>query len=249
MFRFFRAIRSKLLSSGKISNYLAYAVGEIILVVIGILIALQINNLNNDWKDRRKEAAYLKEIRSNLVQDSISLQGVITFNKMKSQVVKNLMSIYADTMSNQERFQIFTDNSHKFVNYDMFVPVNTGFSNLLSAESIDLIRDDSLKIQLTDYYNYDFEGGIQERIIQMNRKVSDNYYYRFMTREYVQQLVNISTEFDSVEDLDIHKDRSLFSELYGIQYIIRLQDNLMRITLEKNALLRKSIGFRIDHTK
>lgn len=149
MFRFFRTIRSKLLSCGKISNYLAYAIGEIILVVIGILIALQ---------------------------------GVITFNKTKGEVINDLMSIYADTMSNQERFQIFTDNSHKFVNYDMFVPVNTGFSNLLSAESIDLIKDDSLKRYLTDYYKYDFEGGIQERIIQMNRKVTDNYFYRFPVR-------------------------------------------------------------------
>jgi len=48
MIKFFRNIRKKLLAEGKTTNYLKYAVGEIVLVVIGILIALQINNWNSE---------------------------------------------------------------------------------------------------------------------------------------------------------------------------------------------------------
>ena len=51
----FRKIRQGLFSSGKFRSYLGYALGEIILVVIGILIALQINNWNEDHKDRLKD--------------------------------------------------------------------------------------------------------------------------------------------------------------------------------------------------
>jgi len=62
MIKFFRLIWQQLLTQNKFTNYLIYAIGEIILVVIGILIALQINNSNEYRKDRQTEAVYLKEL-------------------------------------------------------------------------------------------------------------------------------------------------------------------------------------------
>jgi len=59
MFKIFRKIRQKLLSDNKSIKYLLYAIGEILLVVIGILIALQINNSNDYKKQRQKEIVYL----------------------------------------------------------------------------------------------------------------------------------------------------------------------------------------------
>jgi hypothetical protein len=70
MIKFFRKIRQRLLTENKFSKYLLYAIGEIILVVIGILIALQINN----WNEKRKENAtintYLKGIMADLNNDT-----------------------------------------------------------------------------------------------------------------------------------------------------------------------------------
>ncbi len=71
MIKFFRRIRQNLLTENKFSKYLVYAIGEIILVVIGILIALQINNWNEDKKNQKLIAAYKKSLLENLVQDSI----------------------------------------------------------------------------------------------------------------------------------------------------------------------------------
>src|SRR5210317_532577 len=65
MIKFFRNIRQNLLNEGKTTNYLKYAIGEIVLVVIGILIALQINNWNETRKDRLKE----KELKIALLSD------------------------------------------------------------------------------------------------------------------------------------------------------------------------------------
>ena len=59
MIKFFRKIRQRLLSENKFSKYLIYAIGEIILVVIGILIALSINNWNENKKDRKLEKEFL----------------------------------------------------------------------------------------------------------------------------------------------------------------------------------------------
>jgi len=64
MIKFFRKIRQKLLSENKFSKYLLYAIGEIILVVIGILIALQINNRNESQKERAQEQELLNQLQS-----------------------------------------------------------------------------------------------------------------------------------------------------------------------------------------
>ena len=62
MLKFFRKIRKELLSENSFSKYLLYAIGEIILVVIGILIALQINNWSEEKKDTKKEYQILLSI-------------------------------------------------------------------------------------------------------------------------------------------------------------------------------------------
>jgi hypothetical protein len=62
MIKFFRKIRQKLLSENKFSKYLLYAIGEIVLVVIGILIALQINNWNNNHKLEKEEIQLMKSL-------------------------------------------------------------------------------------------------------------------------------------------------------------------------------------------
>jgi len=66
MINFFRKIRQKLLTENKFSKYLLYAIGEIALVVIGILLALQINNWNEQQKLKSKEIEILLEIKSEL---------------------------------------------------------------------------------------------------------------------------------------------------------------------------------------
>ena len=65
MIKFFRHIRKRLLSEGKTGKYLTYAIGEIVLVVIGILIALQINN----WNETRQIKKVEKEILNVLLED------------------------------------------------------------------------------------------------------------------------------------------------------------------------------------
>lgn len=66
-----------MISDNKVIKYLLYAIGEIILVVIGILIALSINNSNEIKKTRDTEKVYLKEIKSDLIQDTLLLAQVI----------------------------------------------------------------------------------------------------------------------------------------------------------------------------
>jgi hypothetical protein len=72
MIKFFRKIRQNLLSENKFSKYLIYAIGEIILVVIGILIALSINNWNEDRKEKINQRSVLSNLLQDLKSDSVS---------------------------------------------------------------------------------------------------------------------------------------------------------------------------------
>lgn len=80
MIRFFRQIRRQLLSENKFTRYLVYAIGEIVLVVIGILIALQINNWNNGRILERSEIKSYQNIKQQLLEDKTELNEVKAFN-------------------------------------------------------------------------------------------------------------------------------------------------------------------------
>lgn len=79
-----RKIRQTLLASGRLRQYLPYALGEIVLVVIGILIALQINNLNENRIRRHQEADVYHSIRQQVTEDRRELEGVTAFNRYLS---------------------------------------------------------------------------------------------------------------------------------------------------------------------
>ena len=241
MINFFRKIRKKLADDNKPVKYFRYAIGEIVLVVIGILIALSINNWNNHRISLKKEQSYLIEIKTGLVKDTVSIHDVLRFNKEKIKVVKGLTQIFADSITNSQRVDIFNEFSHRFVNYNIFEPSSTAFNNMLVSETIDLIQDNELKNQLTNYYEYDYQGGVQERIITMNRRVVDIYYPTFFTKERSKQVFNLSTELPSFETLTIHKNQNFLSDLYGINYIINVQNQFMEQKLSEIEILLKKI--------
>ena len=81
MLRFFRQIRQRLLTDNKFSKYLLYAIGEILLVVIGILIALQINNWNEQRKDNQTVIQLYHNLESSLKTDSLALIEILGRSK------------------------------------------------------------------------------------------------------------------------------------------------------------------------
>jgi hypothetical protein len=81
MIKFFRRIRQKLLTENKFSKYLIYAFGEILLVVIGILIALQINNWNDRKKQHKTDIELLSNLKGEIVLDTLSISSQIEWYK------------------------------------------------------------------------------------------------------------------------------------------------------------------------
>lgn len=98
MIKFFRKIRQNLLMENRTSKYFKYAIGEIILVVIGILIALQINNWNENRKSNKIEKDFLSNIYNDLVIDSIQFTY---YNETFKSVEKLHFQLYQIGINNE----------------------------------------------------------------------------------------------------------------------------------------------------
>lgn len=94
MINFFRKTRKKMAESNKPIKYLRYAIGEILLVVIGILVALQINNANEIHKIRNKELVYLNNIKTDLQLNKISLDEFIKAREASNRSVEIVLEIF-----------------------------------------------------------------------------------------------------------------------------------------------------------
>lgn len=92
MISFLRKIRHKLLQENRITRYLAYAIGEIFLVVIGILIALQINTWNEDRKYRNQEADFYSDVLSDLAKDLVKLDFLQEFHQNRIGILTSLLT-------------------------------------------------------------------------------------------------------------------------------------------------------------
>lgn len=146
MIKFFRKIRQQLLTENKFSKYLLYAIGEIILVVIGILIALQINNANNSRIEKAREIKYLKNIKIDLYKDIENLEYNIEFREKKSKGTEKIIE-----QINGMLIEDMSETAYNVVNtlyQEKFEPSNVTYNDLVSSGNMNLISNDSIKMDL-----------------------------------------------------------------------------------------------------
>ena len=155
MIQFFRKIRRQLLSESKIRKYLLYAVGEITLVMIGILLAFQVDSWNEKKNLTKKEITNLEEIKKNLKSDlenqlipgsEYYQLSVEAYNILQSNFYKAPQSIPEDSI--RELF------------FAMVIPWKLAFNTVtfdkLSAMGIDLISNDSIRENISQLYGYEY---------------------------------------------------------------------------------------------
>ena len=92
MTRFFQNVRKKLAAENKVAGYLRYAVGEIVLVVLGILIALYINNMNEQKKTEARIVEILKEVQNDLGKDILKADETMEYYKQKKSTIKLILN-------------------------------------------------------------------------------------------------------------------------------------------------------------
>ena len=148
MIKFFRHIRHQLLSEGKTGKYFKYAIGEIVLVVIGILIALQINNANEVRKERNKEINSLLNLKADLASEIENSEQFATYRYEKALACSSLL--YLNEPNSIIDVQAYTDTYEKVFIWNTYVPNNNTFKELLSSGNLSLIKNNSIKNKLLE---------------------------------------------------------------------------------------------------
>ena len=164
MIKFFRKIRYKLMNENKTSKYFTYALGEIILVVIGILIALQINNWNENRKERMLENQFLlnleEDVNAQLKELDLQIDQEVAFIKTANKMLNNFR-----TNSRIEVDSSFSKNLLDLTARRTFKIYNPTFTELLSSGQVSLLTDPELKNTVVAYYQ---ELMRFEKIVQNN---------------------------------------------------------------------------------
>ena len=149
MFKFFRHIRQKLLTENKFSKYLLYAIGEIILVVIGILIALKINNSNEASNLKHNELILLMEMQQNLKHDSDKLNGILIANQERIRSNEMVKVSLENNVPFNDSLKYHFGNT--FGNWQL--TENTAAWENLKSIGLDLISNDSLRNSISYLYS------------------------------------------------------------------------------------------------
>lgn len=187
MLKFFRRIRREFLNEGYLIKYLAYAMGEILLVVIGILIALQINN----WNERRIESRLLKSHLGSLAQavehDIRELSISLEFNEFRYhswQYLLEMSGISLDSFPDMPRPDFFIEDevwekpypdtvNKDFIDLVMphlnyaflgFVFNMSAINEINNLGILSAMEDDSLKNMINEYY-YHLEWKFGDQLV------------------------------------------------------------------------------------
>lgn len=210
-------------------KYLKYAIGEIILVVIGILIALQINNWNELRKQQDKELVYLQEISDNLLTDIHLIDSILIYNTNKKHIVSKSMSGLLELNSDDDIINALSKNYDLNSEYFVFEQKNAAFKNMIQAESIGLVRDYDLRNILTLYYNKEvnLRDGTQKRLTQLVRSFTDISTELILNKNTITQITGMANNWPSHNTLSQEDKSLLLSLLINILDNTKSQDRLL----------------------
>lgn len=227
MLAFLRKIRRSLIESGSGSKYILYAIGEISLVVIGILIALQVNNWNEEKKTHQLEKEILLELKDALRSDWYSFNVVIHIHEgiLKSQ------DILIDWIEKENSYHDSLSYHFASVNRWTNDLLNTAPYETLKETGIRIIRNDSLRLMIQNLYDFQYEW-YQKNTSQYKDYIEHNAH--FINPKYFRKHESIDLKDDigntSMKPINIEKLKT------GNEYIYHLYHNrdLNRYLLEVN---------------
>tara|TARA_R100000988_G_C3960972_1_gene146151 strand:+ start:109 stop:831 length:723 start_codon:yes stop_codon:yes gene_type:complete len=223
MIKFFRKIRQKLLTENKFSKYLLYAIGEIILVVIGILIALSINNWNETQKNQNDKKSVYSIIKTDLTTDIENIDKVLGSSVIRESFLKRIID------------EDMTKDDYQDCKLCSFILL--GFPDIrLNTRGVKLLEDnsaifnshqDSLSIEISNFYassNTIINVALQEVI----NDYEDNFFYFKNNKAWFKDYINFVKNDDLLSYLltsdDYMNRANTFYILYFKTYLGHLRD-------------------------
>jgi hypothetical protein len=248
MFRFFRKLRYQLLDEGHLRKYAAYAVGEILLVVIGILIALQINN----WNENNKTMAQEKILKASLLE-SVARLGVVADHftgaeEANIRVIEALIKNWSE-MSYDDIDGAFPEFQNDFFSpvfnlsgYSQFFDPEKGvYNTAISDGSISIIQDEVFLARLDRLYNY-ITPRVNELMIEeyvLNRSINEH-----IATHYQELFLK-----NSIVDSTIEASNVWTPETYRELFIAIRNDGVLKYKLSQRIELKRSRLLLVNQAK
>jgi hypothetical protein len=252
MIKFFRKIRQKMLTENKFSKYLIYAIGEILLVIVGILIALNINNSNEERKSNQRILSVFNDLQENLSQDLRSIKTLLPIMDAKDSIANIVLkdNLSAQGYQNLENVQY----AYLTYNWNFFNATNSSFQSLLNnSGTIPENYDDIIK-ELNKLYKTllkamsETQESVQyivdERIIRQHLEYE---WFSDLMSYHINGIIpeNAAKYF---ADSPIYRNEVA---LFKIRYLVNYADDLKKYrgqALRCYLILTEILGNEIDQT-
>jgi len=167
MIKFFRKIRYELMEKNKTAKYFKYAIGEIVLVMIGILLALQVSNWNQERKDRISERKLLDNIHRDFVHNKV---GFDSLKAIHYRALKGLEKLVALFPLNNDSLKYAAYKKYnlqiKGMTYD---PYSSSIESVVNSNALQLIQDENLQKYLVSWKD-----------VFRDYKEDENTYYDYL---------------------------------------------------------------------
>jgi len=226
MIKFFRRIRQNLLNEGKTTRYFKYAVGEIVLVVIGILIALQINTWNQQRLDRKIESKYLRSI-----VDEINSNKQLNKRLVWGRIEKKIAGLTQAKAYAENRLKV--ENPKEFIEAVSYAGVFSGgydmgdddvYNELISTGNRKLLSDDTIKKTIIVYY-------ANLKAYEARLGVHTSSFIKFINeiRPFDSKNLDHLSEYDQIEAMESFKTTE-FRKIVDaeLSYTYKLRDYLTK---------------------
>ena len=248
MIPFFRKVRKKLADNNKPLKYLRYAIGEIVLVVIGILIALSINNWNENKKNVNQSKKHLETISLNLKDDIKQAEILLAETNTTIEYTDTLLSQFKTIKPVDINIQMYLI----YLMYERNLEVNeSGFNALLNSNGMSFI-DENLQVKILDYYRRIEQ--LKSREINANSEikaqfepyVKSNYYWIYnKTNPWHRQSELYKDDPRPIENINLNSiitDKRLEIMVNGRKY----QSTLLSDFYSRTISLAKEIVTEIE---
>ena len=211
MIKFFRKIRQNLLMENKTGKYFKYAIGEIILVVIGILIALSINNWNDNRKNRISERKLLDNIHRDFVQNKIQFDTVKAINYRNLASLNSQISLFP---IERDSAKIAAFQSYQIAPGISYNPYSSSIKSVINSNSLELIQDEELRKYLVSWED-----------VLLDYQEEEIAYFKFMNEQFWPY---VRENFDFLgSDQEMIKDG--FSSIITQNMMVSRRDNIRGI--------------------
>lgn len=244
MIKFFRRIRQKLLSENKFSKYLLYAIGEIVLVVIGILIALQINNWNEQRKLKQEQRVVLAALLGDFKTNKTLIQEGAKRHKYHKDLGLKWIKLMRQDTTNVRKTAFLDSLLFWGPEYEVIDFVDASLNNVINSEKLELVKNTKLKQDLIEYplsikQYKDLEIVVRNIVIERIRPRNEEYIS-------LAEMLNGSASFIS-DYTSLLRDRKLSNDYVNRHWQLDELLKTLEILEMKTDVLIELIEKELDH--